>query len=354
MTFERRYDIDWLRVIAIWLLIIYHLVLCFQPWASAFLGFIQNDKSVDQMMIPMSMLNIWRIPLLFYISGMGVCFTMRKRNWKQLLLERSRRILIPLLFGTITIIPLGISIWQNYYRQKPDYVAHPGHLWFLGNIFLYVLILFPLFYWLKKKQEGKLVTKIKKVFSTPWILLLILFPFVIETYLMKPQLFALFAYTLHGFFFGFFAFLFGFLVVFSGSQFWKMIIKLRWGLLIIAAALFSIRYLYFDLNAPGMLIAVESNIWIFTMMSFGHKHLNKSNGALTYLNKASYPIYILHMFFLFIGSYLIFPLDIPVSAKFIAVLLITFTGCYGTYEIVIRRVKPLRPLFGLNYKDKAN
>ena len=88
---ERRYDIDWLRVIAIALLLIYHIGIAFQPWG-VFIGFIQNTESLDWLWAPMSMLNIWRIPLLFFVSGMGVSFALMKRNWKQLFVERSRRL----------------------------------------------------------------------------------------------------------------------------------------------------------------------------------------------------------------------------------------------------------------------
>ena len=91
LSTNRRYDIDWLRVITIGLLLIYHIAIVFQPWG-VFIGFIQSDRSLESLWIPMTMLNVWRIPLLFFVSGMGVCFAIRKRNWKQLLLERTQRI----------------------------------------------------------------------------------------------------------------------------------------------------------------------------------------------------------------------------------------------------------------------
>ena len=52
-TENRRYDIDWLRVIAIGLLLIYHIAIAFQPWG-VFIGFIQSDKSLEALWIPMS------------------------------------------------------------------------------------------------------------------------------------------------------------------------------------------------------------------------------------------------------------------------------------------------------------
>nr|WP_203532498.1 acyltransferase family protein [Draconibacterium halophilum] len=94
MKTERRYDIDWLRVVAIGLLLIYHIAIVFQPWAM-FVGFIKSSEPLENLWKPMTLLNIWRIPLLFYVSGMGLFFAMQKRNYPQLLTERTRRILIP-------------------------------------------------------------------------------------------------------------------------------------------------------------------------------------------------------------------------------------------------------------------
>ena len=107
---DRRYDIDWLRVIAIGLLIFYHIGISFQPWG-VFIGFIQSETPLESLWVPMSLLNIWRIPLLFFVSGMGVCFAMKKRRWKQLIVERTKRILLPFIFGVLFIVPVHLFIW---------------------------------------------------------------------------------------------------------------------------------------------------------------------------------------------------------------------------------------------------
>ena len=146
--YKRRYDLDWLRVIAIGLLLIYHIAIAFQPWG-VFIGFIQNNEMLDWLWVPMSMLNVWRIPLLFFISGMGVYLALRRRNIKELLIERSKRILLPYLFGVVAIVPLHILLWQSYYHQEFNYMINPAHLWFLGNIFVYVIALTPLFFFKK-------------------------------------------------------------------------------------------------------------------------------------------------------------------------------------------------------------
>jgi len=154
---NRRYDIDWLRVIAIGLLLVYHVAIGFQSWG-IMIGFITNDKPWSSLWIPMTMLNVWRIPLLFFVSGMGVYFAIQNRNWKQLIKERARRIFIPFVFGIFVIVPIQLYLLQRYYHWEVNYLAGPAHLCFLGNIIVYVIILSPVFFYLKKNEEGSIVT----------------------------------------------------------------------------------------------------------------------------------------------------------------------------------------------------
>jgi len=352
-TMERRYDIDWLRVISIGLLVIYHIGIVFQPWG-VFLGFLQSDQPISWLWPPMSMLNVWRIPLLFLVSGMGVCFAIRKRNWKQLILERSRRILVPFLFGMFAIVPLHILIWQRYYSQDLAYAPAPGHLWFLGNIFLYVIFLMPLFFYLKKNENGGLVRGIRKLFGHPLGLLLIPATLTLETVLMRPETYALYALTLHGFLLGLIVFLSGFLMVISGTSFWVTLLKWRWLFLLVAAGLYIIRLEVYELEAPNVLLPLESCMWIFSVLGFGYRYLNHPGRVLTYLSQGAYPLYILHMIFLYLGAYIVLPLGIPAILQFLLVLVFTFSGCFITYELVIRRLTLFRPLFGLKPETDKN
>jgi glucan biosynthesis protein C len=351
MKTERRHDIDWLRVIAIGLLLIYHIAIVFQPWA-LFIAFIKSNDSLEALWTPMTMLNVWRIPLLFYVSGMGLFFAMRKRNWKQLIMERTKRILLPLAFGVLAIAPLHMFIFQKFYNLPLGYYPHQGHLWFLGNIFVYVILLSPLFYFLKKNENGKIKKTLSKIMSNPSIPLLISLFFIIEVMLVKPQQFALYAQTWHGFFNGFLAFLLGFILVYSGKSFLETVLKWRGLYIGIAIIMYSIRLVVFGTEAPGYLMAIESNFWIFGIFGFAYKYLNKPSTILNYLSQAAYPIYIIHMFVLYAGAMFIVPLEIPVMLKFLSILAFTGLVCYLIYEFLIRRSGFLKPLFGLNWKIK--
>ena len=350
MLTERKYFIDWVRVIAIGLLLIYHVAIGFQSWGIV-IGFITNEKSWESLWIPMTMLNVWRIPLLFFVSGMGVFFAMQSRNWKQLILDRTMRIWLPYIVGFFLIVPIHVYLWEYYNHFGLSYSPNPGHLWFLGNIISYVLICSPLFFYLKRNEDLALAKGIKWLMSSPLGLLLVIASFIAEAYILNPTPYEMYAMTWHGFILGLLAFFFGFCFVFSGNGFWNMMAKGRWVFFLSAVILYAVRLLVFKLNAPVSLLVIESQCWILSIFAWSSIYLNRPSNTLTYLSEAAYPVYILHMVFLYLGSMLIFPMDMPTLVQFILVLLFTLAGCFTCFEL-IRRVNILRPLFGLKMKQR--
>ena len=129
-------------------------------------------------------------------------------------------------------------------------------------------------------------------------------------------------------------------------------LKWKWGYLVLAAVLYSVRYVVFATEAPGYLTAIESNCWIFGVFGLGYTYLNRPSALLSYLSKAAYPVYIIHMFVLYAGGLLILPLDIPILLKFIGVVAFTGVVCFLIYEYILRRVVFLRPFFGLKWRYK--
>lgn len=349
MSNSRRHDIDWLRVISIGLLLIYHIAIVFQPWAM-FFAFIRSDEPLEGLWTPMTFLNVWRIPFLFYVSGMGVFFALRSRNLKQLFVERSRRILLPFVFGFLAVVPLHYFIFQHHYHLPLSYQPEMGHLWFLGNIFVYVLILAPLFVYLKRKENGRFMKAVKVWVSHPLGLLSTTSLLVVEALLVSPQVFSMYAGTWHGFFIGFAAFFLGFLFVLCGDAFWKTVGKWKWIYAGIGTVLYVTRLLVFNMESPNYLMSIESNAWILSLFGFGYVYLNKPSKYLSYLSQAAYPVYIIHMMVLYASAALILPLNLSIYLKFPIVVVCTFAGCYFIYEWLIRRVGLLRPLFGLNYQ----
>jgi hypothetical protein len=63
---ERRADLDWLRVIAFWLLIYFHAAIAFVPGG---IPMIQNAEVSPVLQVMVGFLHEFRLALLFLISG---------------------------------------------------------------------------------------------------------------------------------------------------------------------------------------------------------------------------------------------------------------------------------------------
>ena len=125
-TQQRKYYLDWLRVIAFYILIFYHVGMIFVPWDFH----IKNNITLEWFETWMAFLSQWRLPLLFLISGMVIYYSLGKRSWKGIIAERSNRLLIPLIFGMFVIIPP-----QIYYERISDGVHFANYWGFLKTVF---------------------------------------------------------------------------------------------------------------------------------------------------------------------------------------------------------------------------
>ena len=242
---------------------------------------------------------------------------MRRRHWKELLKDRAKRILLPLIFGSFFIVPISGYLYQKFNNLDPMYFPNGGHLWFLGNIFFYVLILCPIFFVLKRNPNNVLSRCFKWVLKFPAALYLFTIPFIIEAELVAPsQGFASYANTPHGFWLGLLAFLTGFIFISLGDVFWRAVERIKIIALGIAIPLFLVRMIVFQFGGPFFITVIESWSWLFAVIGFGSTYLNRPSSALTYLSKAVYPVYILHMIFLNLSASLI--LSKPTSIEMVS------------------------------------
>ena len=342
----RRHDVDWLRVLALGLLIVYHVVLSFQPWAQ-YIFFIQNKQSLEGLWILMGLINIWRIPLLFMVSGMGVRFAMERRNWKQLLKDRTVRILIPYVFGLFFICPISVYIAMNYFGKEAQYIPNPGHLWFLANIFFYVLLFLPFLTYLKNRPGNFIFRFLPKIFRLPFGIYFMALPLVLEAWLVNPENYPGYAHTDHGGWLGMVCFLTGFIFISLKDDFWLAVERIKQGALLVAFLLYLVRLFIFSLEGPNVLTAIESISWVLAIFGYASLYLNKPSRKLAYFSKAVYPVYIVYMPLQYFFSYYIIPLSLPAAMKLVLLLVLTFGGSLTLYEFALKRIKWVRPLFGL-------
>ncbi|ROR97974.1 acyltransferase-like protein [Sinobacterium caligoides] len=346
---QRRYDIDWIRTLAVGLLIIYHITVSFLPWAKQF-NFMQNDQPLMELWTFMSLINLWRIPIIFMVAGMGLYFSMQRRNYRQLMQERSRFILLPLVFGSLFIVPLLPFMLSNFYQQAFSYRPAMGHLWFLGNIYAYVLLLLPLFIYLNNRPDNLLFRAFNKLLQHPAGLYLLALPMMLEAWLINPELFFIYYKNLHGFWLGIICFSLGFLFVSLKGTFWSAVQRSRHCSLTLALLCFFNRLIIFQFEAvPNPLLAFESLCWMLAIFGYACRHLNRTSSTLSYFSQAVFPVYIIHMPVQYAVSYYLLPLSLNPWLKLMVLITATFIICLSCYEYIIRRTGWLRPLFGMKH-----
>ena len=119
LSSQRRYELDWLRVIAFGLLIYFHAAIVFVPNG---LPLIQNADVSPVLHAFVAFLQEFRLGLLFLISGCGVYFATGRgsRSPQAFFRERSMRLLVPLLVGILIIVPpLVISVFDTRLKFGP-------------------------------------------------------------------------------------------------------------------------------------------------------------------------------------------------------------------------------------------
>ncbi len=100
-TQGRRYDLDWLRFIAILILLFFHTGMLFNNWG----WHIKNSETSTAFRYWMIWLHEWRMPLLLFISGAGTYMALGKRTPKHFAIERVKKLFIPLVFGMFVVVP---------------------------------------------------------------------------------------------------------------------------------------------------------------------------------------------------------------------------------------------------------
>jgi len=369
----RRYDLDWLRVLAFALLIFYHTGMLFVPW-----GFhLKNNVIYHWMTYPMWFLNQWRLPILFVISGMGTFYALQKRTGIQFITERVIRLYIPLNFGMILIIPPQVYCERLYQKQfagnylefwfsKAFEGIYPNgnfswhHLWFLPYLLLFSLALTPIFLYLKNHQNNRLTLSARRLVKRP----LGLFIFVIPLYFIEAFIEPYFPVT-HALINDWFTiinyiilFLFGFILITVKENFWSTAVTHRKLFLATGIISFTIMLLitihYEDSSTRHFIEAFFKVLnlwsWIMALFGFAAKHLNKNSKLLSYSNEAVYPFYILHQTVMIVIAYYIIDLNWPLGIKFLILIIGTFGISWIIYEFLIRRWKYIRPMFGLKKK----
>ncbi len=371
---QRRYDIDWLRVLAVLLLFPFHTARIFDTFDT---WYVKNETLSEALTYFIFYVHPWHMPLLFLLAGASTWFALSYRSAGQYTKERFIRLLIPFIFGLLVIVPpqsylglLGHTGYSgSYFEWYPNFFSinstdmdgyflggfTPAHLWFIAFLFIFSLLALPLFLYLRRRDSGKRLTGWLAAFcSLPGAILLLAIPLWVTYRLIDfyPSPLYFIAY-----------FILGYLLV-ADSRFEKAINRHKAVALVIGPVLFLF-VAYFQVT--GWPDGVPSWAWplidaytvgfapwffVIAILGYGRRFLTSSNKFLKYTGQASYPAYILHQTIIVIIGFYVVQWQAGILVKYSTILVLSVIATTLIYDLLVRRTNVTRFLFGMRLLKK--
>ena len=383
----RLYYLDWLRVILLFGVFIYHVIRPFDPLID---WHINNADQSDLILTILLLVNPWGIPLFFLVAGAGSMFSLRRRSNRKFIVERVNRLLIPFIIGSILLTPfqkyleaLHKGAFQGTFLSyipemlteiisgnlfTPLVFGRWGlHLWFLGFLFVYSLLALPVFRWFKRDAGGTFISWLGRLVEVRGGILVFVLPLALARVLVQP----FFAVEERGwldFVYFFLFFILGY-IVYSDDRFQRAVRRDRW--LLFASGIvgligfFGLFAVYGDVVLEwGMTFVLPWSIFLifaFTLMSWGWalfalylamKYLNFTNRLLVYSNETILPFYLLHQPVIIVIAYFVVQWEVNLWVKLLVILISSFLITLGLVELLIRPFKPMRRLFGMKRRRR--
>lgn len=370
---ERKHYLDWLRVLAFLLLILFH---CAMPFV-VFGWEIKNPGTSVALSRLVWWLHQWRLPLLFLVSGVGIFFSLRRRSLAAFTWERVKRLLVPLLFAMFFTIPLQVYFerlqrgqyqgsYASFYPSVWEMVPYPdgsltwSHMWYVVYLFVFSLLLLPLFALLRVRVIRSWKDRLATWLSSPLPLALLFLPFAWyyhSLYLEYPEQMNLvddwflfissLTFLVYGYLLG------------GSEKFWATCERYRYSYLVIAlccAAYLLVNY-WWALEMPkeqntalyvyGILNSLHVWLLVLALAGFARHHLNFRNRFLDYMNAAVYPFYILHQTIIVAAGFYIVSWNLPIGLKLLILAGVSFGSLLLLYQYLVQPVPLMRFLFGM-------
>lgn len=371
----RLHYLDWLRLLAILGVFLYHAVHPFDytDWH------IKNADLSMTITVILVFFSLWGMPFFFLIAGTGTWFALRRRTPRQYIVERSQRLLIPFVAGVILLMPImlyfewrhhvRIGEWHNTFWERllsrtppisPDFFGWAGyHLWFLGFLFSFSLITLPLFRWLKGESGSQWLARLAHYCERRGAILWFILPLLIVQMLFRP--FFPFEHDWADFFVQMSYFALGYILL-ADPRF-AQAIQRDWRIILIMAlaalALVLSTMVWGDPFAwseqpthPGFylvwsVVTVSGWCWCLLIFGWGMRTLNFDNSWLDYGKEAILPFFMLHQPVIMVIAYYVVQWDVGIPIKLPVVVIGSLVVSLSIYEYLVRRIALLRNLFGV-------
>jgi glucan biosynthesis protein C len=379
-TAPRLYYIDWLRVLAILGVFLFHSTNVFNTMPF-------HIKNIDQSAVITTIQAFffpWGMPLFFMIAGAGTWFALKRRTSSQYVKERSNRLLIPFVVGSILLSPLQLYFeWSHKvqtgvfagsftqfvgslpWEASPRIFGVVGyHLWFLGFLLMFSLLALPFFKWVRGGSGGRFVSWLARVCRhRGGILIFVLLPLVAR---LGLQPFFPYEHDWADFFFLFSFFVIGYLVI-SDEQF-RQAVRRDWPITLgVGTAAFfgalAITLSTGELSIEAVPHTLQDFVWwglfvtcgwcwtAFTLF-MGMRFLNFSNRLLSYGQEAIVPFFVVHQPAIIVIAYFVVQWVAALAPKLLVVVIGSFVASLALYQLVIRRVGVLRVVFGMKQNPR--
>jgi len=206
----RLHYLDWIRVIAVLGVFVYHTSQPFDiiEWS------IKNAEQTPVITAVYGFMYPFTMPLFFLVAGIGSWLSLRRRSGRQYLVERISRLLIPFIVGSAVLTPIAFYFearhmgWFN--GSLLDWLGQPrtifallassrpvtlgpllfgtagAHLWFVGYLFTYSMLALPLFLWLKQRAGLQFLDWMGRLGAKRGGLLWFALPMVVMRLILQP------------------------------------------------------------------------------------------------------------------------------------------------------------------------
>jgi peptidoglycan/LPS O-acetylase OafA/YrhL len=371
----RLHYLDWLRVLAILGVFLFHAVHPFDmfPWE------IKNAEQSVLVTLFIVFLGPWGMPLFFMLSGAGTWFALRKRSGRQYLRERIYRLLIPFLVGSLLLSPIQLYFQWRHQTETgvfvgslldflkvreisigPQVFGWAGyHLWFLGFLFAYAVIALPVFQWLKNENGRRFIAWLARLCEKRGGLLVFIIPLILVQFSLRPFFPA--EHDWADFIFLFVFFIAGY-IVYADERF-VQVIPNNWQIMLILGIISTLFFFgagAFDVaiewmeasGTPGFYLlwgmwSVNGWCWTMFMMYIGMRYLDFRNKWLDYGGNMIMPFFLFHQPVIIVIAYYVVQWDVNLWLKLLVVVLGSFVISVGLYEFVFKRVGVLRTILGV-------
>ncbi|MBX3510503.1 MAG: acyltransferase [Hyphomonadaceae bacterium] len=383
---DRRLDLDWLRIGAFAVLILYHVGMFYVTW-----GWHVKSSYASPAIEPlMQIVNPWRLTLLFLISGAATRFMADKMKPGPLLASRMGRLWPPLILAVFVIVPpqtyyevyeglqrageadpgaspVLADFYQRYVSASGGWCSADGcittptynHMWFVAYLILYTLALIALLPLLRRIPRAvSVLIAGPGLILTPWLFLWLaratLFPIFGETHDFRAD------WYLHTVYFA--TFLFGFATA-KHEPFFERAARMRWPALAAALAAWACVQVYYaaygDSTPPEWLRTIfrgvrELQAWCFILaaLGFAYRHLRNADAPIReVLTQAIFPAYLVHQTVIVVAGHYLDAAALPVWVEAPLLIGATLLGC-ALFYLLARAVPPLRVWAGLASKPK--